>query len=131
MQPPELKLGLFGYTPESVRLILADRDTMFARASEQARAAEALVLKLRSEAGALTTQLEEQVERLRALEAEAADLRTDRDATRVELQRAAAEAARLDVALEAARHDLKAKARVGRTGGAGSRGRAAERTAKR
>ena len=71
MQPPELKLGLFGYTPESVRLILADRDTMFTRASEQARAAEALVLKLRSEAGALKTQLEEQVERLRALEAEA------------------------------------------------------------
>lgn len=108
MQAPQLKRGLFGYTPKSVRLILADRDKMFVRASEQARAAEALVLELRSEAEALKTKLEGQVERLRALEAEAADLRTDRDATRVELQRAAAEGARLDLALETARRDLEA-----------------------
>ena len=44
MQALQLKRGLFGYTPESVRLLLADRDKMFIRAAEQARAAEALVL---------------------------------------------------------------------------------------
>lgn len=107
MEAPQLKRGLFGYTPKSVRLILADRDKMFVRASEQARAAEALVLELRAEAEALKTQLEGQVQRIRALEAEAADLRTDRNATRVELEGAVADAARLGLELETTRRELE------------------------
>jgi len=106
MQALQLKRGLFGYTPESVRLLLADRDKMFIRAAEQARAAEALVLELRSEVEALKAQFEERQEALRAAEAEAADLRTDRDATRVELDRAAANVARLTAEVEAARKEL-------------------------
>jgi chromosome segregation ATPase len=106
MQALQLKRGLFGYTPESVRLLLADRDKMFIRAAEQARAAEALVLELRSEVEALKAQFEERQEALRAAEAEAADLRTDRDATRVELDRAAAIVAQLTTEVEAARKEL-------------------------
>ena len=106
MQALQLKRGLFGYTPESVRLLLADRDKMFIRAAEQARAAEALVLELRSEVEALTAQFEERQEALRAAEAEATDLRTDRDATRVELDRAAASVAQLTTDVEASRKEL-------------------------
>ena len=106
MQALQLKRGLFGYTPESVRLLLADRDKMFIRAAEQARAAEALVLELRSEVEALKAQFEERQEALRAAEAEAADLRTDRDATRVELDRAAATVAQLTMDVEVARKEL-------------------------
>ncbi len=106
MQALQLKRGFFGYTPESVRLLLADRDKMFIRAAEQARAAEALVLELRSEVGALRAQFEERQEALRAAEAEAADLRTDRDATRLELDRAAATVAQLTTDVEAASKEL-------------------------
>jgi chromosome segregation ATPase len=106
MQALQLKRGLFGYTPESVRLLLADRDKMFIRAAEQARAAEALVLELRSEVEGLKAQFEERQEALRAAEAEAADLRTDRDATRVELDRAAATLAQLTTEVEVARKEL-------------------------
>src|SRR6266545_3754145 len=55
MQELPLKRGLFGYTPESVRLLLADRDKMFIRAAERAREAEALVLDLQSSAPSLPT----------------------------------------------------------------------------
>jgi chromosome segregation ATPase len=106
MQALQLKRGLFGYTPESVRLLLADRDKMFIRAAEQARAAEALVLELRSEVEALQAKLEERQEALRAAEAEAADLRTDRDATRVELDQAAPTVAQLTTEVEAIRREL-------------------------
>jgi len=106
MQALQLKRGLFGYTPESVRLLLADRDKMFIRAAEQARAAEALVLELRSEVEALKAKFEERQEALRAAEAEAADLRTERDATRVELDRAAPTVAQLTTEVEAIRREL-------------------------
>jgi chromosome segregation ATPase len=106
MQALQLKRGLFGYTPESVRLLLADRDKMFIRAAEQARAAEALVLDLRSEVEALKAKFEERQEALRAAEAEAADLRTDRDATRIELDRAAPTVAQLTTEVEAACKEL-------------------------
>jgi chromosome segregation ATPase len=106
MQALQLKRGLFGYTPESVRLLLADRDKMFIRAAEQARAAEALVLDLRSEVEALKAKFEERQEALRAAEAEAADLRTDRDATRIELDRAAPTVAQLTTEVEAAFKEL-------------------------
>jgi chromosome segregation ATPase len=106
MQALQLKRGLFGYTPESVRLLLADRDKMFIRAAEQARAAEALVLELRSEVEALQAKLEERQVALRAAEAEAADLRTDRDATRVELDQAAPTVAQLTTEVEAIRREL-------------------------
>jgi chromosome segregation ATPase len=105
MQAPQLKRGPFGYTSKSVRLILAHRD---ARASEQARAAEGLVLGLRSGAETLKTQLAEQAEKLRALGAEAADLRADRDATRGDLEGAVADAARLGLELTTARRELGA-----------------------
>jgi chromosome segregation ATPase len=111
MQGLQLKRGPFGYTSKSVRLILADRD---ARASEQARAAEAVVLELRSGAEALKSELAEQAEKLHALGAEAADLRTDRDATRGDLEGAMADAARLgrelsitQSELETVKHDLE------------------------
>jgi chromosome segregation ATPase len=104
MQAPQLKRGLFGYTSKSVRLILADRD---ARTSEQARATEAVVLGLRSGAEILRTQRAEQAEKLRALEAEAADLRADRNATRGDLEGAVADAARLGLELTATKRELE------------------------
>ena len=107
MQVIRLKRGLFGYTPESVRLLLADRDKMFIRAAELVRAAEALVLELRSEVDALKAQVEERQWGLRSAESEAADLRSDRDATRVELDRAAATVAQLTTDVEAARRELE------------------------
>jgi chromosome segregation ATPase len=104
MQAPQLKRGLFGYTSKSVRLILADRD---ARTTEQARAAEGVVLGLRSGAEILKTQRAEQAEKLRALGAEAADLRADRDATRRDLDGAVADSARLGLELTATRRELE------------------------
>jgi chromosome segregation ATPase len=104
MQAPQLKRGLFGYTSKSVRLILADRD---ARTSEQARAAEAVVLGLRSGAEILKRQSAEQAEKLRALEAEAADLRADRNATRGDLEGAVADAARLGLELTTTKRELE------------------------
>jgi len=104
MQAPQLKRGLFGYTSKSVRLTLADRE---AKLSEQAREAEAVVLGLRSEAETLTTQLAEQAKSLRALAAEAADLRTDRDATRGDLEGAVADVARMGLELTTARRELE------------------------
>jgi chromosome segregation ATPase len=95
---------LFGYTSKSVRLILADRD---ARTTEQARAAEAVVLGLRSGAEILKTQRAEQAEKLRALGAEAADLRADRDATRRDLEGAVANAARLGLELTSTQRELE------------------------
>jgi chromosome segregation ATPase len=43
---PELKLGLVGYRPKNVRLLLADRDAMFVRAAGEARALEEQVKEL-------------------------------------------------------------------------------------
>jgi len=107
MQVLRLKRGLFGYTPESVRLLLADRDKMFIRAAELARAAEALVLELRSEVEALKAQVDERQAGLRPAQSEVANLRTDRDATRVELDRAAATVAQLTTDVETARKELE------------------------
>jgi len=104
MQAPQLKRGMFGYTSKSVRLTLADRD---AKLSQQAKEAEAVVLGLRSGAETLTTQLAEQAKSLRALAAEAADLRTDRDATRGDLEGAVTDAARLGLELTTVRRDLE------------------------
>ena len=106
MQVLRLKRGLFGYTPESVRLLLADRDKMFIRAAEVARAAEALVLELRAEVEALKAQVEDRQGGLPA-ESEAADRRTDRAARRVELDRAAATVAQLTTDVETARKELE------------------------
>ena len=107
MEAPKLKRGPFGYTSRSVRLVLADRDGLLAEASERAGAAEAQVLDVRSEAETLKTQLAEQAEQLRALGAEAAELRIDRDAARRELEGAIADAARLQLELTAARGQLE------------------------
>jgi hypothetical protein len=104
MQAPQLKRGLFGYTSKSVHLILADRE---ARTSEQARATEAVVLGLRSGAEILKRQRAEQAEKLRALEAEAADLRADRNATRGDLEHAVADATRLGLELTATKGELE------------------------
>jgi len=82
MDAPQLRRGPFGYTSRSVRLVLADRDRLLMKASERARAAEAQMLDRRAEAETLKTQLAEQAERFRAPGAEAAELRTDRDASR-------------------------------------------------
>ena len=107
MEAPKLRRGPFGYTSRSVRLVLADRDGLLAEASERAGAAEAQVLDVRSEAETLKTQLAEQSEQLRALGAEAAELRIDRDAARRELEGAIADAARLQLELTAARGQLE------------------------
>ena len=107
MEAPKLRRGPFGYTSRSVRLVLADRDGLLAEASERAGAAEAQVLDVRSEAETLKTQLAEQSEQLRALGAEAAELRIDRDAARRELEGAIADAARLQLELTAARGRLE------------------------
>jgi chromosome segregation ATPase len=104
MQAPQLRRGLFGYTSKSVRLTLADRD---AKTLEQARAAEGVVLGLRSGAEILRTQRAEQAEKLRALEAEAADLRAERDATRRDLDGAVADSARLGLELTATKRELE------------------------
>ena len=81
MEAWQLRRGPFGYTSRSVRLVLADRDRSLVEAWERAKAAEAQVLALRSEAETLKTQLAEQAEQLRAPGAEVAELGTDRDAT--------------------------------------------------
>jgi len=81
MEAWQLRRGPFGYTSRSVRLVLADRDRSLVEAWERAKAAEAQVLDLRSEAETLKTQLAEQAEQLRAPGAEVAELGTDRDAT--------------------------------------------------
>src|SRR4029450_4881332 len=103
MEAPKLKRGAFGYTSRSVRLVLAGRDRLFAQASERAGAGEAQVLDVRPEAEMLKTQLAERAEQLRALGAEADDLRIDRDAARREGGGAVADAARLQLELAAAR----------------------------
>ena len=46
MELPELKLGLVGYRPKNVRLLLADRDAMFVRVAGEARALEEQVKEL-------------------------------------------------------------------------------------
>ena len=107
MEAPKLKRGAFGYTSRSVRLVLAGRDGLLAQASERAGAAEAQVLDVRSEAETLKTQLAERAEQLRALGAEADDLRIDRDAARRELEGAVADAARLQLELTATRRQLE------------------------
>ena len=107
MEAPELKRGAFGYTSRSVRLVLAGREGLLAQASERAGAAEAQVLDVRSEAETLKTQLAERAEQLRALGAEADDLRIDRDAARRELEGAVADAARLQLELTATRRQLE------------------------
>jgi chromosome segregation ATPase len=107
MEAPQLRRGPFGYTSRSVRLVLADRYSLLVKASEGARAAEAQVLDLRSEAETLKRQLAEQAEQLRARGADVAELRTDRDATRRELEGAVADAARLQLELTATRRRLE------------------------
>jgi hypothetical protein len=108
MEAPKLKRGALGYTSRSVRLVLADRDGLLAQASERAGAAEAQVLDVRSGAETLKTQPAERAEQLRALGAEADDLRIDRDAARRELEGAVADAARLQLELTATRRQLEA-----------------------
>ena len=103
MEAWQLRRGPFGYTSRSVRLVLAERDGLLVKASERAGAAEAQVLDVRSEAETLKALLAERVEQLGALGAEAAELRTDRDAARLELEGAVADAARLKLELTATR----------------------------
>ena len=93
MQAPKLRRGPFGYSSRSVHLVLADRDASLAQASQRAGAADAQVLDLRSEAETLRTQL--------------ADLSTDRDAARRELEGAVADAVRLQLQLTATRRQLE------------------------
>ena len=93
MQAPKLRRGPFGYSSRSVHLVLADRDASLAQASQRAGAAEAQVLDLRTEAETLRTQL--------------ADLSTDRDAARRELEGAVADAVRLQLQLTATRRQLE------------------------
>jgi seryl-tRNA synthetase len=93
MPAPKLRRGPFGYSSRSVHLVLADRDASLAQASQRAGAAEEQVLDLRSEAETLRTQL--------------ADLRTDRDAARRELEGAVADAVRLQLQLTATRRQLE------------------------
>ena len=93
MQAPKLRRGPFGYSSRSVHLVLADQDASLAQASHRAGAAEAQVLDVRSEAETLRTQL--------------ADLRTDRDAARRELEGAVADAVRLQLQLTATRRQLE------------------------
>jgi DNA repair exonuclease SbcCD ATPase subunit len=107
MEAPRLRRGPFGYTSRSVHLVLADRDALLAQASQRAGAAEAQVFDVRSEAEGLRTQLAEQAEQLRTFAAAAAELRTDRDAARRELEGAVADAARLQLELTATRRQLE------------------------
>jgi chromosome segregation ATPase len=66
MEAWQLRRGPFGYTSRSVRLVLADRDRSLVEAWERAKAAEAQVLALRSEAETLKAQLAEQAGQLHA-----------------------------------------------------------------
>jgi hypothetical protein len=107
MQPPQLKRGLFGFTGPSVRLLLADRDRMFIRAAEQARTAEATAFELQAQMDSVMAKASEKEQRVVAAEAEAADLRTDRDATREELNRVAAQVGELRAELQDASLDAQ------------------------
>ena len=49
MEPPQLRLGLLGYRPKKVRLLLADRDAMFVRVADEARSLEQQVKELEAE----------------------------------------------------------------------------------
>ena len=68
MEAWQLRRGPFGYTPRSVRLVLADRDRSLVEAWERAKAAEAQVLALRSEAESLRGEPDLEDESLRAAE---------------------------------------------------------------
>jgi chromosome segregation ATPase len=68
MEAWQLRRGPFGYTPRSVRLVLADRDRSLVEAWERAKAAEAQVLALRSEAESLRGEPDLEDEPVRAEE---------------------------------------------------------------
>lgn len=90
MSDPRLKKGLFGYTEDSVRVLLEDRDRMFQQASEEARAAEARAEQLRSAVEVSERELNEGVEELRMALEETTSLRSELETVRGELDAAKA-----------------------------------------
>ena len=65
MEAWQLRRGPFGYTPRSVRLVLADRDRSLVEAWERAKAAEAQVLAHSQGFGWLVVQLDGEIPRPR------------------------------------------------------------------
>jgi chromosome segregation ATPase len=90
MSDPRLKKGLFGYTEDSVRVLLEDRERMFQQASEEARAAEARADQLRSAVEVSERELNDGVEELRMALEETTSLRSELETIRGELEAAKA-----------------------------------------
>ncbi len=109
MAPPKLKRGPFGYTPASVREVLSDRDRMFQRAADQARAAVARADELDRRLKEATAKESELAGRVRDAEAETLRVRSEMDALGEAVERSddhAARAARFELDARTAREEL-------------------------
>ena len=109
MSDPQLKKGIFGYTAESVRVLLEDRDRMFRQAAEDAKAAEARTEELRAAVEASERELNEGVEELRTALEEIGSLRSELEVARAELA-STRESARLSESAAAERDEARAEA---------------------
>lgn len=127
--PPQLKRGIFGFTRDSVRRMLADREGMFARAQQRLKETQARVAQLELQVRTLEghiaqrnaevesaaariahleSQLEDADERLKDREALALELAAAREQleAHVELERELDEARRQLKELEGIRREL-------------------------
>lgn len=113
MSDPRLKRGIFGYTAESVRLLLADRDRMFLQVTEDAKAAETRVVQLQAMVDNAEKELTAGTEELRTVLEEANSLRSELELARADLEEAGALARRNEAAaaeLAEARSELDREA---------------------
>ncbi len=102
-QAVQLKRGLFGYRPQSVRQILEDRDTMFRVAEGRVEAAEAGKLEADVELAAVRAELQQRAEQAEAAWAAQAKV----DQAEVELAAARAELQQRAEQAEAAEHRIR------------------------
>jgi chromosome segregation ATPase len=89
VQMPQLKRGLFGYRPKSVRVILSGREIMYARLSQRLGTTEGELGRTRTELEGSQRAVREQVVRARAAEEELVrqrDLTKAGEARAIELQ---------------------------------------------
>ncbi|MFB3738468.1 MAG: hypothetical protein ACE14W_05840 [Candidatus Velamenicoccus archaeovorus] len=95
MQPPQLKRGLFGYSRNSVMALIGDRDTMFVKASDQARQAEARAAELERDLKQTLGRLNDLSAQLEEAATEARRLRAERDELAQRAERSGDEAAKI------------------------------------
>jgi chromosome segregation ATPase len=90
-QLPQLKRGLFGYRPKTVRLILAGREIMFAKLWQRLGRTEAELARTRAELETSRGEVHGHVERARLAEEEAARQSEQAEASRVHVAELQAE----------------------------------------